>query len=55
MPEEGGRDPIPQDPPAPGTVYTAAVDGDERRAGLYRSRLRSLAERASLSRPVGMD
>jgi ATP-dependent Lon protease len=36
VPEEGGRDLIPQDPPAPGVVYTAAVGGDERKAGVYR-------------------
>ncbi len=36
VPEEGGRDLIPQDPPAPGVVYTAAVGGHERKAGIYR-------------------
>ena len=35
-PEEGGRDLIPQDPYSPGTVYTAAADGDGRKVGLYR-------------------
>lgn len=35
-PEEGGRDLIPQDPLAPGTVFTAGVGGEERRIGIYR-------------------
>ncbi len=35
-PEGGGRDLIPQDPHAPGTVYTAAAGGDGRKVGLYR-------------------
>lgn len=35
-PEEGGRELIPQDPSPPGTVYTAAIGGAERKAGIYR-------------------
>ena len=36
VPEEGGRDLIPADPPSPGVVYTAAVGDADRRAGIYR-------------------
>ena len=36
VPEEGGRDLIPQDPPSPGIVYTATVGTEERKAGIYR-------------------
>jgi len=35
VPEQGGRDLIPPDPPGPGTVYTAGV-ADDSTVGLYR-------------------
>jgi len=35
VPEQGGRDLIPNDPPGPGTVYTAGV-ADDSTVGLYR-------------------
>jgi ATP-dependent Lon protease len=35
VPEQGGKDLIASDPPAPGTVYTASVSGDGS-VGLYR-------------------
>jgi ATP-dependent Lon protease len=35
VPEQGGRDLIPSDPPGPGTVYTAGV-ADDSTVGLYR-------------------
>jgi ATP-dependent Lon protease len=35
VPEQGGKDLISADPPAPGSVYTASVD-DQARVGLYR-------------------
>jgi ATP-dependent Lon protease len=35
VPEQGGRDMISADPPAPGSVYTAVVD-DQGKVGLYR-------------------
>lgn len=36
VPEEGGRDLVPQDPSPPGMVFTAGVGGSDRKAGIYR-------------------
>jgi len=55
VPEEGGRELIPQDPPAPGTVYTAAVGGAERRAGIYRIEVSIAGGTGKLKLSGGMD
>ena len=52
VPEEGGRDLIPQDPPAPGVVYTATVGTEERKAGIYRLEV-SVASGTGKLKPSG--
>ena len=52
VPEEGGRDLIPQDPPAPGIVYTATVGTEERKAGIYRLEV-SVASGTGKLKPSG--
>jgi ATP-dependent Lon protease len=54
-PEEGGRELIPQDPLPPGTVYTAAVAGSERKAGIYRIEVTSAGGTGKLKLSGGMD
>lgn len=55
VPEEGGRDIIPQDPPAPGTVYTATVGGIDRKAGIYRIEVSVSGGTGKLKLSGGMD
>lgn len=55
VPEEGGRDIIPQDPSPPGTVYTATVGGAERRAGVYRIEVSTAGGTGKLKLSGGMD
>lgn len=55
VPEEGGRELIPQDPQAPGTVYTAAVGGAERKAGIYRIEVTTTGGTGKLKLSGGMD
>ena len=55
VPEEGGRDVIPQDPPAPGIVYTAAVGSEERKAGIYRLELSISSGTGKLKPSGGME
>ena len=52
-PEEGGRDLIPQDPLAPGTVFTAA--GADRKAGLYRIEVSTAGGTGKLKLAGSMD
>lgn len=54
-PEEGGRELIPQDPLPPGTVYTAAVGGAERKAGIYRIEVTTAGGTGKLKLSGGMD
>ncbi len=55
VPEEGGRDIIPQDPTPPGTVFTAAVGGDDRKAGIYRIEVTISGGSGKLKLSGGMD
>lgn len=55
VPEEGGRDMIPQDPLPPGTVYTASVGGSERKAGIYRLEVTTTGGTGKLTFSGGMD
>lgn len=55
VPEEGGRDIIPQDPSAPGTVYTASVGGAERKVGIYRIEVSTATGTGKLNLSGGMD
>ncbi len=55
VPEEGGRDVIPQDPPAPGAVYTAAVGGAERKVGIYRIEVSTSSGTGKLRLSGGME
>ena len=55
VPEEGGRELIPQDPLPPGTVFAAAVGGDDRRAGLYRIEVTTSSGTGKLKPSGGMD
>lgn len=54
-PEEGGRELIPQDPLPPGTVYTAAVGGAERKVGIYRIEVTTAGGTGKLKLSGGMD
>lgn len=54
-PEEGGRELIPQDPLPPGTVYTAAVGGAERKAGIYRIEVTTAGGAGKLKLSGGME
>jgi ATP-dependent Lon protease len=54
-PEEGGRELIPQDPLPPGTVYTAAVGGAERKAGIYRIEVTTAGGTGKLKLSGGME
>jgi ATP-dependent Lon protease len=54
-PEEGGRELIPQDPLPPGTVYTAAVGGAERKAGVYRIEVTTATGTGKLKLSGGID
>ena len=54
-PEEGGRELIPQDPLPPGTVYTAAVGGAERKVGIYRVEVTTASGTGKLKLSGGMD
>ena len=54
-PEEGGRELIPQDPLPPGTVYTAAVGGADRKAGIYRIEVSTAGGTGKLNLAGGMD
>ena len=54
-PEEGGRELIPPDPLPPGTVYTAAVSGGERKAGIYRIEVTTAGGTGKLKLSGGMD
>ena len=51
VPEQGGRDLIPPDPPGPGTVYTADVS-DQSVVGLYRVEV-SIAPGTGKFKPAG--
>ena len=55
VPEEGGRDLIPQDPPSPGIVYTAAVGTEERKVGIYRIEVSVATGTGKLKPSGGMD
>ena len=55
VPEEGGRDLIPADPPSPGVVYTAAVGDADRRAGIYRVEVSVSGGTGKLRLSGGMD
>ena len=55
VPEEGGRDIIPQEPSAPGTVYTAAVGGQDRKIGIYRVEVSTSSGTGKLKLSGGMD
>lgn len=55
VPEEGGRDLIPSDPPSPGVVYTAAVGDADRRAGIYRVEVSISGGTGKLRLSGGMD
>ena len=55
VPEEGGRDLIPADPPSPGVVYTAAVGDADRRAGIYRVEVSVSSGTGKLRLSGGMD
>lgn len=55
VPEEGGRDLIPADPPSPGVVYTAAVGNADRRAGIYRVEVSVSGGTGKLRLSGGMD
>ncbi len=55
VPEEGGRDIIAQDPLPPGTVYTAAVGGPERKVGIYRIEVTTAGGTGKLKLSGGMD
>jgi len=55
VPEEGGRDIIPYDPPAPGTIYTATVGGAERKVGIYRIEVSVSGGTGKLKLSGGMD
>lgn len=55
VPEEGGRDLIPADPPSPGVVYTAAVGDADRRAGIYRMEVSVSGGTGKLRLSGGMD
>lgn len=55
VPEEGGRDLIPADPPSPGVVYTAAVGDADRRAGIYRVEVSISGGTGKLRLSGGMD
>jgi ATP-dependent Lon protease len=55
VPEEGGRELIPQDPQAPGTVFTAAVGGAERKVGIYRIEVTTATGTGKLKCSGGMD
>lgn len=55
VPEEGGRDLIPADPPSPGVVYTAAVGDVDRRAGIYRVEVSISGGTGKLRLSGGMD
>jgi len=54
-PEEGGRELIPQDPLPPGTVFTAAVGGAERKVGIYRIEVTTASGTGKLKLSGGMD
>ena len=54
VPEEGGRDLIPQDPPAPGTVYTSFIS-PEGKAALYRIEVARLSGTGKLTTSGGMN
>jgi ATP-dependent Lon protease len=54
-PEEGGRELLPQDPLPPGTVYTAAVGGAERKAGIYRIEVTTAGGTGKLKLSGGME
>jgi ATP-dependent Lon protease len=54
-PEEGGRELIPQDPLPPGTVYTAAVGGAERKVGIHRIEVTTAGGTGKLKLSGGMD
>jgi ATP-dependent Lon protease len=54
-PEEGGRELIPQDPLPPGTVFTAAVGGAERKIGIYRIEVSTASGTGKLRLSGGMD
>ena len=54
-PEEGGRDLIPQDPLSPGTVFTAAVGGPERKVGIYRIEVTTSGGTGKLKPSGGMN
>ena len=55
IPEEGGRDLIPADPPSPGVVYTAAVSEADRRAGICRIEVSVSGGTGKLRLSGGMD
>lgn len=55
VPEEGGRDLIPSDPPSPGVVYTASVGDADRRAGIYRVEVSVSSGTGKLRLSGGMD
>jgi ATP-dependent Lon protease len=55
VPEEGGRDLIPSDPPSPGVVYTAAVGDADRKAGIYRIEVSISGGTGKLRLSGGMD
>ena len=54
-PEEGGGDVIPQDPYAPGTVYTAGAGGSGRKVGIYRIEVSTSSGTGKLKLSGGMD
>ena len=55
VPEEGGRDIIPQDPSPPGVIYTATVGGSNRMAGVYRIEVSTAGGTGKLKLSGGMD
>ncbi len=55
VPEEGGRDLVPQDPSPPGMVFTAGVGGADRRAGIYRIEVSTSSGKGKLKLAGTMD
>lgn len=55
VPEEGGRDLVPQDPSPPGMVFTAGLDGKERKAGIYRIEVSLSSGKGKLKLAGSMD
>jgi ATP-dependent Lon protease len=54
VPEQGGAGAISQDPLAPGTIYTAAVD-EEAKVGLFRLEVTVTPGTGKLRTPAGLD